>query len=451
MKSSQKKLPFVSIIILNYNGERVITATLESVLASTYPLGSFEIIVVDNKSTDKSKKVLKKYAKHPMVNVIFNPVNNGFTGGNNLGVEYARGDYVILLNNDCIVSPQWIEELVATAESDKNIFAVNSKILLFPKFFPLNVKTDLGYIDMEARMEKSKLNVFTRKAIRALSMFDDNQMFTIHVPTHPTDELDTIKVEVHMYTPQRSKPNEHFFIEPKPYIKSVAFEVHHDSVVINITIDATKIPQKLFFDKVQNAGIIMFDNGSGRDIGAVVRYYTQDYERDLGQYEDPKEVYAACGAAVLYRKSIIDEIGLFSNDFFMYYEDVDVAERARLRGHIVKYQPKGVVRHMHALSSEEWSPFFIYHAEKGRLVHIFHHFPMWVCFQEFFYFSIAAVMRMIAHSRKNSYAKDIQYMRVVGSIIWNFPKYLLYRSKWTPSKKSTELYERLRNGDWILS
>lgn len=447
---SNKALPFVSIIILNYNGERVITATLESVLASRYPHTYYEIIVVDNKSTDKSKKVLKKYEKHPQISLVYNPVNNGFTGGNNLGVEHAKGDYVILLNNDCIVSPQWIEELVATAESDKNIFAVNSKILLFPKFFPLNIKTDLGYIDAEAIMEESRLSIFTRKDIRALHTFDDNQMFTIHIPTHPTQEDSIIKVAVHMYTPQRSKPNEHFFVEPKPYITSVSFDVQHDSIVINVTIDTTKIPQKLFFDKIQNAGIVMFDNGSGRDIGAVVRYYTQDYERDLGQYDKSREVYAACGAAVLYRKSIIDEIGLFNDDFFMYYEDVDVAERARLRGHTVQYQPNAVVRHMHALSSEEWSPFFIYHAEKGRLVHIFHHFPLWVCFQEFFFFSIAAIMRMIAHFGKDSYSKDIQYLRVVGSIIWNFPKYLVYRSRWTPSQKSNELYESLRNGDWIL-
>jgi len=256
---------------------------------------------------------------------------------------------------------------------------------------------------------------------------------------------------VHMYTPQRSKPHEHFFIDPKPYITAVTYETNHNSVIITLTIDVTKIPSKLFFDKVQNAGIIMFDNGSGRDIGAVVRYYTQDYERDLGQYDKQKEVYAACGAAVLYRKSIIDKIGLFNDDFFMYYEDVDVAERARLSGYSVIYQPTAVVRHMHALSSEEWSPFFIYHAEKGRLVHLFHHFPLWVCFQEFFFFSIAALSRMIAHFGKNSYAKDIQYMRVVGSILWNFPKYLIYRYTWTPSAQSKKLYEKLRNGDWILS
>ena len=134
---------------------------------------------------------------HPQISLVYNPVNNGFTGGNNLGVEHAKGDYVILLNNDCIVSPQWIEELVATAESDKNIFAVNSKILLFPKFFPLNIKTDLGYIDAEAIMEESRLSIFTRKDIRALHTFDDNQMFTIHIPTHPTQEDSIIKVAVH--------------------------------------------------------------------------------------------------------------------------------------------------------------------------------------------------------------------------------------------------------------
>lgn len=452
MKSHSKKKPFVSIIILNYNGQRVLSATLDSVLVSSYPHNSFEIIVVDNKSTDKSKSVLKKYAKNPQIKLIFSQKNGGFTGGNNLGFEEARGEYIILLNNDCIVEKTWIHDLVERAESDPNIFAVNSKILLYPRFFPLTIQTDLGYMDMEVLLQTSALSTFknSKKLISAHHSFDDNQLFTIHIPTHPTAEDQYIKIEAHVYTPQRSKPQEHFFVTPQPWISSITFETNHDSVIISITVDVKKIPQNIYFDKVQNAGIVMFDNGSGRDIGAVVRYYTQDYERDLGQYNEPREVYAACGAAVLYRKSILDQIGLFSEDFFMYYEDVDVAERARLKGYSIWYEPQAIVRHMHALSSEEWSPFFIYHAEKGRLVHIFHHFPLWVCVQEYFFFSLAACIRIIVNIGKSSYVKDIQYIRVVASIFLNIPKYLAYRTKWTPTEKSQQLYNDLRSGKWIL-
>jgi GT2 family glycosyltransferase len=84
--------PKISIIILNWNGEKYIKECLESVLKTEYP--NFEVIVVDNASTDRSKEIIKRY---PQVKLIENKKNLGFCEGNNIGIRCAIGDIIILL------------------------------------------------------------------------------------------------------------------------------------------------------------------------------------------------------------------------------------------------------------------------------------------------------------------------------------------------------------------
>ena len=95
----------------------------------------------------------------------------------------------------------------------------------------------------------------------------------------------------------------------------------------------------------------------------------------LGQYDREREIYAADGAAVLFRRDILKKIGLLDECFFMYYEDVDISERARIHGYKIVYSPKAQVRHLHAFSSKEGSSMFVYNATKGRFLHMFYNFP----------------------------------------------------------------------------
>lgn len=77
-------------------------------------------------------------------------------------------------------------------------------------------------------------------------------------------------------------------------------------------------------------------------------------ERDKGQYDDKPDIFSACGAACLYRKKMIKEIGLLNEDFFAYYEDVEFSLRARRYGWKVIYVPKSVVYHKgHGTSKTE--------------------------------------------------------------------------------------------------
>jgi GT2 family glycosyltransferase len=120
--------PLVSIVIVNYNGKIFLKKCLTSVLKTNYP--NIEVIVVDNGSTDGSPELLRSFASDSEIKVILSETNLGFAGGNNVGIELATGDYVVFLNNDTTVEPNWINELVRVLESDFTIGAAQSKLLL---------------------------------------------------------------------------------------------------------------------------------------------------------------------------------------------------------------------------------------------------------------------------------------------------------------------------------
>ena len=108
----QKKNPLVSVIILNFNGENYLERCLFSVLATKYP--NFEVIFIDNASSDSSVKIVEKtFGNDERLRIFKSSQNIGFSGGNNLGFSYAKGDYIVFLNNDTIADPNWLTAIVS--------------------------------------------------------------------------------------------------------------------------------------------------------------------------------------------------------------------------------------------------------------------------------------------------------------------------------------------------
>lgn len=128
MHCRSKKMK-VSVIIVNYNGKKFIAECLDSILASSYP--NFEVVVVDNASTDKSLEYLKKkYGKNRKVGIIRSNEQLFFTGGSNLGAKKAKGEKLIFLNNDTVVDKDFIKELVFFAKNHQN-YLVQPKTLFY--------------------------------------------------------------------------------------------------------------------------------------------------------------------------------------------------------------------------------------------------------------------------------------------------------------------------------
>ena len=130
LEPEKSRLPRVSLILLNWNSYEVTADCLLSIRKLGYP--NFEVVLVDNGSHDSSIEDLEN--KFPEVRFIRNKNNLGFTGGNNVGIRDAleRGaDYLLLLNNDTVVAPDFLAEMVRVAESDSKIGILNPKIYFF--------------------------------------------------------------------------------------------------------------------------------------------------------------------------------------------------------------------------------------------------------------------------------------------------------------------------------
>jgi N-acetylglucosaminyl-diphospho-decaprenol L-rhamnosyltransferase len=116
----------LSIIIVNWNTSKLLSQCLESIYRSELR-STFEIIVVDNGSTDASVSILN--TNFPDVNVISNDRNLGFAKANNQGIAVAKGRYILLLNSDTIVLPSAFDEMIRIADLNPQTGVIGPKLL----------------------------------------------------------------------------------------------------------------------------------------------------------------------------------------------------------------------------------------------------------------------------------------------------------------------------------
>ena len=120
--------PLVSTVVVNWNRADLMAACLRSLAAQRFQ--DFEVIVVDNGSTDGSRDLLRSQ-EFNQVRRIENTENRGFCAANNQGLAIARGEYVALLNNDAEAEPPWLGELVDAIRNREDVGMAASKIRVF--------------------------------------------------------------------------------------------------------------------------------------------------------------------------------------------------------------------------------------------------------------------------------------------------------------------------------
>jgi GT2 family glycosyltransferase len=119
--------PSVAIVILNWNGRKMLEKFLPSVLTSSYP--AHTVYVADNGSTDDSLAWLKQ--TYPQVHQIAMEENRGYAGGYNTALKQVDADYYMILNSDVAVEPGWLEPMVEMLEANSTIGACQPKIRSF--------------------------------------------------------------------------------------------------------------------------------------------------------------------------------------------------------------------------------------------------------------------------------------------------------------------------------
>src|SRR5262247_3190495 len=117
--------PKVTIIVVNWNGEKFLKDCLDALSGQTY--ANYEIILVDNGSSDNSVRFVRE--NFPKVRVVALMDNKGFTGGNAAGLDVAQGAYVALVNHDARADKRWLEHLVQPMLRDRTVGVCASKLI----------------------------------------------------------------------------------------------------------------------------------------------------------------------------------------------------------------------------------------------------------------------------------------------------------------------------------
>jgi GT2 family glycosyltransferase len=256
---------FASIVVVNYNGRHFLADCLAALERQTVPRHRYEVLLIDNGSSDGSVAYVRE--RYPGVCVYSVRENLGFTGANNLGFGLARGEYVILLNNDTRVESNWLQ----------------------------------GLLDAVPPRPESSEGPRGRALPRKTPVADER-------------------------------------------IGGVCSKL-------------------LFRDepgRVNSTGLVLYRDGRGGD---------RDFRKPDGPATHEQiEVFGGCGASVLLRRELLDDVGGFDPKLFMYYEDLDLCWRARLGGWRFVYAPESVVHHVCGGSSGTESPFRLRQVERNRVL-----------------------------------------------------------------------------------
>lgn len=387
--------PLVSIIIVNYNGRHLMKDCLSSVLKTNYPKKRFEVIVVDNDSKDGSQTYIRR--NFPETILIESPTNSGFTGGNNLGLEYAKGDYIVLLNSDTKVDRNWLKPLVDTALNNKKVGLINSKLLFHIPFTEISIESkQVPHSSLDDSIDHSPVGILVEKIVPLDRNLTDLAWYAegfyekqsgikklrwtkgigkVLLPITNTSS-EKFKITVHGY-PASNKLSTPIVI--KNGNNTLVSDNLKSLEVKQYTIEI-KTPKQDLIWLVQNAGNVVFHNGYSRDRGSVVKLETKEnqefYEMDSKYFNRQAKLAAVCGASCLIKREVIDEIGFLDGNYFMYYEDIDFSLRAWRMGWDILYEPKSIVYHKHrATTGKTISSFFINMTERNHISLLITHFP----------------------------------------------------------------------------
>ena len=361
--------PLVTVVVLNWNGAHLLADCLRGLAAQDLPEGQVAVWVVDNASTDGSLELLAR--EFPWVRAIANPSNDGFAGGNNVALREVGTPFVALINNDARPEPDWLRRLLEPfgEPGSERLGAVSAKLVFLPRFLAVELATP-GFVP--GTLDTRELGVRVHR-----------------VAVDGTDVTERVLWDRVAYGPEGDGPARFRWTRPAGMLLVPVDRHHGDTPIrlgLRVAAETTK-PVELTWagrsgggkaepepvdlevevpagvrlvDVLNNAGSMVFRDGYGAD-----RAYQ---ELDRGQYQRPEEVFAFCGGAVCFRTEALRQAGVFDDDFFLYYEDTDLSWRLRALGWRIRYQPAAVARHIHSASSVEWSPLFVFHTDRNRLL-----------------------------------------------------------------------------------
>lgn len=344
--------PLVTVISVNYNGARDLPMFLHSLSQQSYR--NFELIIVDNGSSDNSKDLVNQQdARPPRTHFLCAEKNLGFAEGNNFAMKHAKGELIALLNVDTKVHEDWLRELVEALRSNDSAAAATSKILFWSRFENLTIESDAKIgIDLKALTDSlSYKKYFLRSGVveNGLIVSDSQNRLELSLPIQETQ----IQFKLNLSSPADGYVR---FNARNKILLGLPFSECDETISIDFSLSS-----------LTNAGFIINNSGSitGRDGMPRDRGFG---EYDRGQYDTKSYVPYFCGCSVLIRRAAILERPIFIPEFFAYYEDSELSRWLTHAGHRILYAPRSIVFHRHSATSTEGSPLWRFLVRRSSLI-----------------------------------------------------------------------------------
>jgi len=420
-------------VILGYikkANEPILTDAVLALQKQTYK--DIDIYVYDNLVGEDTLIDFKN--KFPEVRIKRNPKNLGFAGGNNSVMREVIKDstysYVALVNDDTAATPEWIENLVKRAKTDPNIGAVASKLVFYEDYIRISFSgKPLKFYEASKIKQSTYTKKFYREGFDGMQdtgdgKYSDTQdSFIIDLPVGKGSD----KYELSMILSSESE--QELSIRINDFKKSIKITPGKNEYIIELN---KELINKNKFTLIQNAGTGLTAQFNGYDRGNIQRAGTisSDAEIDNGQYDKVEPVDMFCGGAVLLNIQALKQVGIFDEYYFVYYEDTDLSRRIIRGGWKVIYEPKAVVRHMHATSSTEYSPLFVYHVAKNKPAFVLKNFgirPSFFAIWELILVTCKSIYKALRQRLRNSTLNSITfvYIKALCKFSINVPVILL--------------------------
>lgn len=343
----------VTVVIVNWNGKHLLGPCLDAV--AKQDVTDFETWVADNASSDGSVEMLRR--DYPWVRVVETGGNLGFAGGNNAAMREVTTPYTVLLNNDALPEPTWLSRTLAALEAHPEAGCVTPKIVFLPRFVRVSLETP-GFVP--GPQDTRELGV----RIHGVTGADGKPLWE-RLTYGPELGFTWTRPSGEFLLPVADGPATIGLTVAAERDKTLTLSWEGGSVTLPVTTEPSEVTFDIGgdvprVDVINNAGGIVFADGYGAD-----RAFQQV---DTGQYDTPDEVFNFCGNGVAFRREVLADVGLFDDDFFLYYEDTDLSWRVRARGYAIRYEPSAVLRHHHSASSGEESAVFRFHVDRNRLL-----------------------------------------------------------------------------------
>jgi len=301
--------------------------------------------------------------------------NKGFAGNNNEMLEMAlRADkytYVALINDDTIPDPLFLEQLVKTAISNPNVGAVAAKMVFYQPFITIT-----GYTSVERKKDGRNLGVRFYLNSRFSDSYYTKRFYKKGFGRQEEDEIGAFRwtdekfvVQIPVVAHAGESYRFMFFVAKNAALGEqwlmlkiggfrTRFVLHPLKNFYEFNIPAQDIANHCY-DIIQNAGTSLKGTGT---------IETGFGETDEGQYDKACNVDLFCGGACLLATQALEQCGLFLEGYFNYYEDSDLSIRIKQKGFHIVHSPRAVIRHYHAATTKEWSPFFTYYAFRNKII-----------------------------------------------------------------------------------